>query len=706
MINRIIKIWPVIVLSAAISFSPSIVLGRITNKAIEIRIEDILIFLLAIIWFISLLIGKKKIKKNFLFISIFLWLGIGLSSVLLNFIFGTLDIARGFFYFLKQAEFFVIYFYVFNRLKDIESIKTAVKAWFLFSFGNVLYIIYQVVSKRWNGEYGAGAIGEKGVFPSGAFFVLLFIFCLNLFLFYFLNLKISPIKKVFLGIMAVSPAIGVYGSASKSNFLALILALFLIIIVFIIKNKNVLKSAIIILVIFSSLTALLFFSEDNIRSAERLRKITNLEEIMGQYKRGRIDFIYPIPQEGLNSSWRLIFGFGFGLVTESHNQYVRNLIETGFLGSFAFLIMIFLVLRKSLFFFFKSNNSLEIALSGQLFISTIVMLFLGMGAEPFLVVRPAETYWFLAAVTVAALSFKTNSYKNSPNSIIDDGLNPKKENIAAVVVTHNPDGDFLSNIDSIKNQVAKVIVVSNGARISLQGAEIIENKINLGQGKALNQGVNLAISLGFKWVLILDQDSLLNSSMVDNLIQAYETCPFREKVKMIGSNCVYKGIGEQKYEKENDNECFFERDVIMASGTLLSANAYKVTGGFREEFFIDSTDVDYCLRIRKNGFRIIVAYDAIMTHEVGNSREFKNILGKKVLITNHSAKRCYYMTRNGLILVREYFFREPSWVLRRIAWYFVIKPALIILYEENKLQKIKYMIKGMADALINKTGKI
>ena len=94
-----------------------------------------------------------------------------------------------------------------------------------------------------------------------------------------------------------------------------------------------------------------------------------------------------------------------------------------------------------------------------------------------------------------------------------------------------------------------------------------------------------------------------------------------------------------------------------------------------------------------------------MMHSVGEDASMKNFLGKKILVTNHNHIRCYYMERNGLILVKEYLFREPSWAFRRIIWYFLVKPGLVLLYEEDKFRKIKDMMRGALHALVGKTGK-
>lgn len=287
--------------------------------------------------------------------------------------------------------------------------------------------------------------------------------------------------------------------------------------------------------------------------------------------------------------------------------------------------------------------------------------------------------------------------------------NPQKINICAIVVSHSPGNDFLSNIKAAADQVGKVVVINNGSQkisknifeaAGLDNIHLISNAKNYGQGKALNQGAEWAVSNGYEWILLLDQDSKSDLKMVENEILAYEKCPFKESIGLIGVNCSYENTGEIKYNSNDPKGIFFERNVIMTSGMLLSLEAYKKTGPLREEFFIDSTDADYCLRLRKNGFKIIVALKAMMEQRVGEGAFMKKFFWKKILVTNHSPERCYYMTRNGLILVREYLFLEPQWCLRRIVWYFCVKPMFVIFYEKEKIRKIKFILNGILHAFI------
>jgi len=106
----------------------------------------------------------------------------------------------------------------------------------------------------------------------------------------------------------------------------------------------------------------------------------------------------------------LPFGRGksvFLTTEESHSQYVRNLVETGIIGSLIFLLLILTIIKKSLRGFLFSKEPLIISLSVGLFANTIAMLIMAIPAEAFQVVRINEVYWFFTALTMAALGLKT-----------------------------------------------------------------------------------------------------------------------------------------------------------------------------------------------------------------------------------------------------------------------------------------------------------
>ena len=183
-----------VLLAAAIALSPSFSVGTFPDgkiipdeKIIEIRLEDILIVVLGLIWLAEILVSSRvKFKKPPLLGPILVWVSIGFISVLTNWLYLNLGFSRGFFFFLKELEFFIFYFYVFYHLKNISSVKFIINTWLILIFLNVLYVIYHLAFHVQKGEYGTAALAEWGVFPTGAFFLISFIFLFNVYLYYFL----------------------------------------------------------------------------------------------------------------------------------------------------------------------------------------------------------------------------------------------------------------------------------------------------------------------------------------------------------------------------------------------------------------------------------------------------------------------------------------------------------------------------------------
>lgn len=397
-----------ILLAGAIGLSPSFSMGTMKglDKIIEIRIEDILIVVLGLFWFLNALIsGKKTVKKPPLFFPILAWLGIGFISLLTNWIFGNIGLPRGFFYFLKEFEFFFLYFYLFYHIKSFDSAKFLVKIWIILGLVNTAYVVYQLLTGISLGEYWAAAIAEWGVFPSGAFFLMIFIFLFNILLYHFFSLEISKFKKAILSLLIISPIIGVFSSASKTNFLGILLALFLSLFLLFLRKKSF-KIVLISCIILIFIVGIFIFSFKSMPIMVRILDISTPTKVLQAFKIGRIEpAIKPTFEQALRGPLLLfLLGLGKGYVGEAHNQYLHNFIETGIIGLLIFLILIFVIIKKSWQGYSKSQDGFSVGLSAGLLVATLIMLFLSIAAEAFLAVKPNEVYWFFAALTMAVLA--------------------------------------------------------------------------------------------------------------------------------------------------------------------------------------------------------------------------------------------------------------------------------------------------------------
>ncbi len=280
-------------------------------------------------------------------------------------------------------------------------------------------------------------------------------------------------------------------------------------------------------------------------------------------------------------------------------------------------------------------------------------------------------------------------------------------NIAAVVILYNPNVNVLHNLNSYINQVDKLYVIDNSDNADLflvekikdlNKAEYIWNKTNIGIAAALNIGTKKATEEGFEYLLTMDQDSEAPPFMVLNLLECFSQDSKTALVAPLLHHPKGKNIS---YKATKSCEQVF---TAWTSGNLVKLNIFKIAGGYKEDFFIDYVDHEFCLRLNNMGFKIYICNKTILKHNLGEIKE-KNLLFRKVYPSNHSALRLYYRTRNRFYVKKYYknifpdFFKQDN----KEFWKSFLKA---ILFEENKLKKFKMMATGYLDFRKNKFGKL
>ena len=287
--------------------------------------------------------------------------------------------------------------------------------------------------------------------------------------------------------------------------------------------------------------------------------------------------------------------------------------------------------------------------------------------------------------------------------------------VAAVIITYNVENDFKERINRLKGKVDEIIVVDNGSKAETinmlneleKEVTVIYLEDNKGIASALNKGIKYSIEKGYNWILTLDHDSIITDNMIKNMLTCYEGLnnELKEKVAML----VPVHVEEKEYQngsninEEKASNSYIEVLTEITSGALTKAEIYKNVGMYDEKLFIDLVDHDYCLSLNKKGFKIIQVNNATLIHNLGESVR-KSILGLKMIPTNHSPLRRYYMSRNRHYIWDKYKEDFPSWVLtdkRR----FITENLKIVLFEDNKIEKFKYIKRGIKDYRSNIFGK-
>jgi len=288
-----------------------------------------------------------------------------------------------------------------------------------------------------------------------------------------------------------------------------------------------------------------------------------------------------------------------------------------------------------------------------------------------------------------------------------DQLTSGKE-VCAVAVTYHPDAELPARLRRILQQVDRLVIVDNGsgqAEIKmLQGfaanplITLVLNFDNFGIARALNIGIERAIALGFTWVLLLDQDSRIDDDMVQTLIAVYAAFPERDRLAVIGSGFRAADEAPREPTDEGGGDGWEEAESVITSGSLIPLKAHAAVGAFREDFFIDYVDTEYCFRARAKAYRVIRTRKPIMSHAIGAITRH-NVLGIKKWTFNHSAERRYYIARNDTVLLREYGrYVLGLWALKSFGRC-VRLCKRIALYEQMKIRKITAVAQGWWDGI-------
>ncbi|MDD1748886.1 MAG: glycosyltransferase family 2 protein [Methanothrix sp.] len=278
--------------------------------------------------------------------------------------------------------------------------------------------------------------------------------------------------------------------------------------------------------------------------------------------------------------------------------------------------------------------------------------------------------------------------------------------IAGVVVLYNPPSDFFENIESYSNQIEILFAIDNSECLNpaiekklatLSNVVYRWNGRNLGVAKALNTGARMASERGFRFLLMMDQDSVAPL----NLVETYRAFLSTTTLPNVGMLTPFHSYNN--YARTSRSEAAKEVEYAITSGTLLNLDTYTQCGPFLDELFIDYVDVEYSMRTRAKGFKILQLGNVVLQHQLG-ALEGRNILWKRVAVYNHPPERVYYKFRNRLFVARAYRGIHPLWSIMEVA---ILTNELIkiFLFERRKLTKLKMAILGTRDYFSRRFGK-
>jgi len=269
------------------------------------------------------------------------------------------------------------------------------------------------------------------------------------------------------------------------------------------------------------------------------------------------------------------------------------------------------------------------------------------------------------------------------------------------IVTFNPEiGLFRKNLAALCEQFEHILIVDNGstniaeideiAKVTGKKIEIERLPENMGIAFAQNIGFSRAKKMKVPWLLTMDQDSVIPANLTDeyqNILEAYDNV----------------GLVSWDQREGQDNVKIIENDWwILSSGCLTSIAALNKVGGFDNELFIDHVDTDVNIKIRNAGFKTITTGKVKLNHHLGVETAHKTIRGANY--REHSPVRVYYIIRNGIVIFKRYFFKQPIWMLQALKTCF--REGIYLLYfQPHKMKNIPLLAKAWWDGVFNNLGR-
>ena len=210
--------------------------------------------------------------------------------------------------------------------------------------------------------------------------------------------------------------------------------------------------------------------------------------------------------------------------------------------------------------------------------------------------------------------------------------------IYCIIITYNGSKWIVPCIQSILSSTIniQIVVIDNGSgdnttdliKAKFPNIILVENKINLGFGKANNIGFRLALYADADYVFLLNQDACVEENTIEKLIEASK----KNLEFGIISPIQLTGNGDELDMKFSNNisvnkKLFFdalmnsyksglyEVPFVNAAGWLMTKKILLTIGGFDPIFFHYGEDSNYCQRAIFHKFKVGIVPEVFIRHD-------------------------------------------------------------------------------------------
>lgn len=294
-------------------------------------------------------------------------------------------------------------------------------------------------------------------------------------------------------------------------------------------------------------------------------------------------------------------------------------------------------------------------------------------------------------------------------------------NVISIILNTNRRDDTLQCLESLQGNTYgshRAIVLDNAStdgsveaiHQAFSEVEVIRLTSNLGYAGNNNAGIRQALNENPEWILVLNEDTVLDPECLSHMVAAGDGDP---RIGIVGpmvyhfdNPTVIQSAGgmlsrywEARHISENepDRGLFSKpRDVDWISGCciMLRSEMIEQIGLIDERYFYYWEETELCIRARKHGWRIVHAPHARIRHK-GVQVDYRP-----------PPSVTYYATRNRLLTLSKH---QAPLIVRLIAWLRLIRTLLSWTirpkWKSMRLHR-DAMLRGMMDFLFRRWGRM
>ena len=286
------------------------------------------------------------------------------------------------------------------------------------------------------------------------------------------------------------------------------------------------------------------------------------------------------------------------------------------------------------------------------------------------------------------------------------------------IIILNWNGKFLTeeclrSVQAIRYDAMKIMMIDNASsdgsieylKTKFSGVEFVANDRNLGFAEGNNVGIRIALAREDDYVLLLNNDTIVDTELVQCLVDVAEK---DKRIGFVGPKVYFydyngrkdiisfagglidfnKGkvvhVGEKEIDMGQQN-LVKDYDYVEGSCLLVRVDTLKRIGLLDPAYFLYWEEIDLCVRGMAAGYRSVYAPAGMIWHKIGaSSKGYGNT---------------YYMTRNRFWFMQTYaskekycsfllyFFGYDLWVLVR---FFLLRQHFL---------RVRDIFRGIIDGL-------